>query len=132
MNLSDRYEFNKTAYEEGTWVALGDGIKVKLRSPGSAHSKAIRKKLEAPHAALSRAGRELPEDIAEDILIKQFSQSLIVDWKGVQDDGETIPATPENIERLLRKYPFFRDDIGAVITSRETFKTLTAEADLGN
>lgn len=133
MNLGNIYAFDKGAYEEGTWVTLGNGIKIKVRSPQSAHSRAVRKKLEAPHASLTRGGRELPDDVQEDLLIKQLSQSLIMDWKGVtEDDGTVIPATPENIERALRLYPFFRDDAGSVIGNRETFKTRVLEEDLGN
>ena len=133
MKLSDRYAFDKSAFEEGTWVPLGDGMAVKVRSPQSAHSKAIRRKLEAPHAALTRNGRELPDDIAETILLQQMAQSLIIDWKGIEnDDGTPLEATPENIEATLRKYPFFRDDVGMVLANRDTFKTRTTEADLGN
>lgn len=133
MNLGNIYAFDKGAFEEGTWVKIGNGISIKVRSPQSAHSKAVRKKLEAPHASLTRNGRELPDDIAEDMLIKQMSQSLIMDWAGVTDEqDQPIQATPENIEKALRAYPFFRDDAGSVIGNRETFKTRVLEADLGN
>lgn len=134
MNLGKFYDFEKSAFEDGTWVAIGNGVKIKVRAPQSAHSKATRKKLEAPHAALTRGGRELPEDVAEDILIKQMSQSLIADWSGVfeDDDKTAVPGTPENIEKALRAYPWFRDDAGAVIGNRETYKTLVLKEDLGN
>jgi hypothetical protein len=131
--LSDLYAFNRTLFEDGAWIDIGNGISVKLRSPQSAHSKAIRKKLEAPYAALTRGGRELPDDIAETLLIKQLSQSLIIDWKGIEDeDGLPLKATPENIETALRNFQFFRDDVGGVLANRETFRNLTVEADLKN
>jgi hypothetical protein len=131
--LSDLYAFNRTLFEDGAWIDIGNGISVKLRSPQSAHSKAIRKKLEAPYAALTRGGRELPDDIAETLLIKQLSQSLIIDWKGIEDeDGLPLKATPENIEAALRNFQFFRDDVGGVLANRETFRNLTVEADLKN
>ena len=130
--LSDIYSFDREAFESGTWVQIGNGISVKVRSPQSAHSKAIRRKLEAPYAALTARGKELPDDVAENILIKQLSESLIVDWKGIEgDDGEPLEATPENIEKALRQFQFFRDDVGSVIATRDTYKAKTTEADLG-
>lgn len=131
-DLADLYSFNKTAYEDGTWVAIGHGIEVKVRSPQSAHSKAIRRKLEAPYSALTRGGKELPDDIAENMLIKQMAQSLIVSWAGVEENGVAIPATPENIEAVIRKYQFFREDVASVIAQRDTYKTNVAEEDVGN
>lgn len=131
-NLSDLYSFDKSAFEEGTWVAIGNGISVKVRSPQSAHSKAVRKKLEAPYAALTRGGKDLPDDIAENILIKQMAQSLIIDWSGVADGGLPIVATPETIEAQLRKYQFFREDVASVIAQRDTYKTHVTDEDVGN
>jgi hypothetical protein len=132
-NLNDIYAFDKAAFEEGVVVALGNGITVKVRSPQSAHSRATRKRLEAPYAALTRGGRELPEDIAENLLIQQMSQSLIMGWDGIEDDnGKPIPATPTNIEAVLRKYQFFRDDVGGVLANRDTYKAQLAEADIAN
>jgi hypothetical protein len=131
-NLSDLYSFDKAAFEDGTWVDIGHGISVKVRSPQSAHSKAVRKKLEAPYAALTRGGKELPDDIAENILIKQMAQSLIIDWKGVEDNDQPIPATPETIEAQLRKYQFFREDVASVIAQRDTYKARVDEEDVGN
>lgn len=131
-NIAALYSFDKNAFEDGTWVDLGHGISVKVRSPQSAHSKAIRKKLEAPYAALTRGGKDLPEDISEKILIQQMAQSLIVDWKGVEDDNGPIPATPENIARVLTQLQFFREDVASVIAQRDTYKSQVAEEDLGN
>lgn len=132
MGFHDRYYVNKTAEEEGTWVELGDGIAVKVRRFNSAHAKATRRKLEEPHAALMRSGT-VPEDIADDILTKQMSQSLIIDWKGVTTEtGEAIPATPENVEGQLRKYPEFRNEVAALVLDRQTFKKLIQKEDLKN
>jgi hypothetical protein len=131
--LSEIYTFDKVSFEDGTWVTIGNGISVKLRSPQSAHSKATRKKLEAPFASLTRGGRELPDDIAENLLIQQMAQSLIIDWRGVDgEDGEPVIATPTTIEAALRTYQFFRDDVGSILASRDTYKNRVAETDLKN
>jgi hypothetical protein len=132
-NLAELYAFDKSAFEDGVWIDIGHGISVKVRSPQSAHSKAIRKKLEAPYVALTRGGKDLPDDIAETILIKQMAQSLIIDWKGIEDaDKNSVPANPETIEKALRDFQFFREDVAAVIAQRDTYKSQVTELDLGN
>lgn len=133
MGFHDRYHVDKAAEEEGTWVDLGDNVAVKVRRFTSAHSKAVRRKLEEPHAALARGGQQLPDTILEEILIKQMALSLIVDWKGVPDDtGQPLQATPENFEKVLREYPEFRNEIGSIVMDRATWKKQVRETDLKN
>lgn len=133
MGFHDRYHVDKTAEEEGTWADLGDGIHVKVRRHTSAHSKAVRRKLEEPHQALLRTGQALPDSIIEELFLKQMALSLLVDWKGVTDEeGKPLEATPDNIEAQLRKYPEFRNEIGALVMDRATFKKLVNADDLGN
>lgn len=133
-NLANVYAQDKGAYEDGAWVAFGHESKIKVRSPRSAHARAVRKKLEAPYSNLLRLGRELPDDVVEKMLVDQLSQSLIVDWDGklFQDkSGEKIPATPENIKMALA-HESFRDDVGSIIANRDTFKAQGLEDDAKN
>lgn len=131
--FADRFKSDKTAVEEGTWVDLGDDIHVKVRRLDSAASRMCRKKLEEPFKALLRMNQELPEDVAEDLFTKQFSQAIIVDWRGVTDEGgNAIAPNPDNIYKVLKEFPDFRDDILRIVMQRDTFKTLVREADVKN
>jgi hypothetical protein len=132
MNLDEQFTYDTSAFEDGTWVRLDKESAVKVRSPQSAHSRALRKKLEAPYVHLMRGGKELPEDVAEDLLFKQMSQSLIMDWKGIKERGVVVDPTPASIEAMLRKYTRFRDMIGGIIANADTYATLVREEDLGN
>lgn len=131
MKFHDRYHVDKGAQEDGTWADLGDDIKVKVRRLNSAHAKATRRALEEPHLAALRAGNA--DDLFEDILIKQMAQSLVLDWRGVTDStGAPMSATPENVEAILREYPEFREEVGAKIMDRQTFKKQVRDEDLKN
>lgn len=134
-SFHDRFFVNPAAEEEGTWVQMGNDFWIKVRRGTSAHSKAIRKKLEEPHQALLRAG-PLPEDIQEDLLTRQMALSLVMDWKGEggprSESGSLLEATPANIEKVLRDYKEFRAEVLGVILDRSTFKNQVMEVQAGN
>lgn len=134
------YNHDKTAAEEGVWAPIGHGIKVKVRSFESAHTKALRKKLQEPHAALLRANKEIPEDDANEINIKLVAHSSLLDWnlteEVVNEDGKTvekaIPFDADLAEKFLRDEPRFARDVIAVLISDETFKKRSREEDAKN
>lgn len=135
-SFHDRYFVSTAAEEEGTWIQVAEGFWVKVRRVTSAHSKAIRKKLEEPHQAVMRATGTLPEDIAEDILTRQMALSLIMDWKGDggprNEAGALLEANPTNIETVLRSYKEFREEMLRLILDRATFKSQVLEAQVKN
>ena len=134
-SFHDRYFVDTNAEEEGTWVQVADDFWVKVRRGTSAHSKAVRKKLEEPHQALLRAGT-LPEAVQEELLTKQMAMSLIMDWTGNggprNDDGALLEANPKNIENVLVKYKEFREEILRIIVDRSTYKTQVLDAQVKN
>jgi hypothetical protein len=133
MGFHDRFATNKAAAEEGTWVDLGDGVKIKVRRFDSAVSKAVRRKLEEPYTALRRAGQELSDDIAQELLIRQLAQAILVDWRGVTDEeGKSIAFSSDVAYDILKKYDFFLEDVSRIVGSRDTFKSQVKDADLGN
>lgn len=127
-NFRDVYSHDKTAAEEGVWTPIGHGFKVKVRSFESAHTKALRKKLQEPHAALLRSGKEIPEDDANEINIKLVAHSSLLDWQL----GPDLPFSPETAENLLRQEPRFARDVIAVLIADETFKKGNREEDAKN
>ncbi|QIV65821.1 pre-tape measure chaperone protein [Mesorhizobium phage Cp1R7A-A1] len=140
--FSDIYAYDKTASEEGVWSPVGGGIKVKVRSFDSAHTRALRKKLNEPYAALLRLGKEIPEDDQNEIFKKLIAQSSLIDWNLTEGTGEIgpdgkeierkIPFTPETAEKFFDEEPQFLRDVIAVLTSNETFKKRAREADVKN
>ncbi|MBS3648867.1 hypothetical protein KEU06_09635 [Pseudaminobacter sp. 19-2017] len=140
--FSDNYSHDKTAAEEGTWAPIGGGIEVKVRSFESAHTRALRKKLNEPYAALLRLGKDIPEDDQNEIFIKLISHSSMIDWNLTEGTGEKdangkeierpIPFSAEIAEKYLRDEPQFLRDVITVLTSTETFKKRARELDAKN
>jgi hypothetical protein len=138
-SFKSAYSHDKAAAEEGVWAPIGSGIKVKVRAFDSAHTKALRKKLQEPFASVLRLGKEIPEDDQNEINIKLIAGSSILDWNLTDEvtvDGvvteKAIPFTADTAESLLRDEPKFLRDVIAVLVADETFKKRSREEDTKN
>jgi len=140
--FSSVYAHDKTAAEEGVWAPIGHGIRVKVRSFESAHTKALRTKLQEPHKAILRLGKDIPEDDANEINIKLVAHSSLIDWNLTEGTGEfdaaglemerAIPFNADLAEQMLREEPRFSRDVIAVLIADETFKKRERELDAKN
>jgi hypothetical protein len=129
--FKERYSTDRKLEEEGVWVDYGDGLKVQVRRLNSKHSRETRRKLEKPYTAQFR-NRDMPESLQEELLNKQVSQSVVVNWEGVEDpsapepkEGEQpkmLPYSQENVLRMVTEFPDFRDDILTASMSQATFQ----------
>lgn len=120
----ERYATNKDLEEDGVWVDYADGLKVKLRRMNSVKSRETRRRLEKPYTKGFR-GQDMPETLQEELLNKQLSEAIVVDWEGVPNPDnpkEMLPCTPENVFRMVSQFPDFRDDLLAASMERATFQ----------
>jgi hypothetical protein len=131
-NFKAIYNHDKAAAEEGVWADIGHGIKVKVRAFDSSHTKALRKKLQEPFAALLRMGKEMSEDDQNEINIKLVAGSSLIDWNLTDEHDNPIPFSADTAEKFLRDEPRFSRDVIAVLIADETFKKRNREADAKN
>jgi Asp-tRNA(Asn)/Glu-tRNA(Gln) amidotransferase C subunit len=131
--FSERYKTNTSMEEDGVWVDFGDGIKVKVRRLNSKHSQETRRKLEKPYAGQYRT-RDMPASLQEELMIKQLSQSIIVDWEGVEDpDTDVIlPCTQENVTSIMTRLKDFREDVVTASMTQATFQDVSVAEAEGN
>lgn len=137
--FSDIYAHDKTAAEEGVWSDIGSGIKVKVRAFDSAHTRALRTKLQEPFKAILRNNKEIPEDDAQEINIKLIAGSSLLGWNLTEGTGQydekgneierDIPFSPTTAEQFLRDEPRFARDVISVLMADETFKKRNREED---
>lgn len=129
-----RYATNKNLEEDGVAVDFGDGIEVTIRRLNSAKSREVRRRLEKPYTKGFR-GQDMPESLQEELLNKQIAEAIIVDWKGVPDPDhpkQMLPCNPENILKVITRFPDFRDDIIAASMERATFQQEALKEAEGN
>lgn len=132
MSFRDLYATDKAAETDGTWVELGEGVKVMLRRANSKKSKDVRKRLEKPYISMLRRDT-LPDHIAEQITARHVAEGILIDWKGVTDEkGKEIKFSPEAAYEICLEFPDFRDDIINFAVEAGTFRTKMAAESEGN
>lgn len=101
------------AQRNGVWFPLGEGFDVKLRSTSAEEAKnAINSAVDRRRKSLGlRQGRELPIDEAEDAVRGVVFGKILLDWRGLTEDGEPLRCTRENFERICGDEPAFLNRI---------------------
>lgn len=120
----DRYKTDKTAEAEGAWVALDEGLRVKIVRANHPEARKMRRRLEKPYQAM----REVPEAAQEKITTQIIARVILKDWEGVTDEkGKAIPFSPDAAEKVFEQFPDFRDEVIALSLQRDTFKAEVVE-----
>ena len=94
--LKSAYGTDLTKETKGVWFKSSflPGLEFLIARNGNpAHEKLVRK-LYKPYTKTLRAGRDLPEDVTDEISNELIVETLLLDWKGMPgDDGEDLPYT---------------------------------------
>lgn len=130
MRFSE-YVTSKELEEDGVWARLrkGDAEVLVARAGNSKHEDLVRR-LRKKHGRGFR-GDELPPAVEEEIATEAIARTILLDWKGIEDeDGEPIPYSTEEARRLLKLSRDFRLEIVSIATEMEMFRREeTAEAE---
>jgi hypothetical protein len=112
---------DKKAEVEGIWQNIGDGVSVKVARIGSTEYQKEFQRISKPHKRAIRRG-VLNDDVAEKLLIKVMAKTVLLDWKGLEEDGKEIPYSEENAVRILTDYRDLRDYVSDIANDMEAFK----------
>lgn len=142
MKFAERYKTDTTSEVAGKWFDFGNGGKVLIARIGNPNYKEMMRAEFKPHDALRRSGREIPEDIRNEVLIRCMAHTIILGWEGfsgegLEDlgltmDGDKIPYTPDNAEKLLTEFKDFREEIAEIATNMENYLAGSHEAVVKN
>lgn len=115
--------------EEGVWVEIGDGAKLKVARVGNPRYRERIRQLTKPYRNQIRSST-LPEDISDDLVLKAFSECILLDWEGLEDDkGKPITYSKEHAYELLKGLRDFRSLVAEIAQEQETFRRNEAEAE---
>lgn len=131
MDIRKTYGTSKDLEAEGVWVDLGEGASVKVARAGNKENRAAIKRLIAPHKVALRNDK-LPDDIMEKIAIEAMATTILLDWKGIAEDGKPVPYSRDNAVRLLTVYKDFRDQISSLSGEMALFQAEAEAAAVKN
>lgn len=108
QKLSAYAQFESDAALEaaGVWRQIGTMEFLIARAGGENEDflKTAGKRFKPYQAAL--AAETMPKELARDLVIDVFVDTILKDWRGVFDrDGVELPFSKENAKRLLRDLP---------------------------
>jgi hypothetical protein len=122
MDLKKFFATNKKKETEGVWVDGPDGAKFLIARANNDKAEKLTTELMRPHRKLARIGK-LPESVQRDISYAVLANHILLGWKGMKDEGADVgPWSPQEAERLLRKYPDFADFIAGYATETALFQ----------
>lgn len=128
MRFSE-YLTDSTLEEDGVWMRLrrGDAEVLVARAGNSRHEDLVRR-LRKKHGRGFR-GDELPQEVEESIALEALSKTILLDWRGIEDDeGKEIPYSSEKARELLKASRDFRLEVTQIATEMEVYKREEQEA----
>lgn len=124
MSFLKKYKTDKVAETEGTWVSIDDDIEIKVARLNNKEASDMRAKLQKKYKNFT----SIPDKVNEQILIKVISNTVLKDWKGIQDEKGVVAFSASAAEKMLTEYPDFLSDVISASAARETFLSEGTEA----
>lgn len=128
-NVDKFFKNDQTLESEGIWFMISDEVGFKIRRFGGANShriKAAMAKHYKPYARQIENGT-LDPDKEKDIMLKVFIESCMLDWKGVEIDGELKDYSKEIAIPFFQELPELADTLSQYALDSKNFRE-----DLGN
>lgn len=127
------YKVDPVKVTDGVWEDFGDGTSILLARMGNSYYEKELKKLATPYKRQIRTNT-VSDTVYNDLINKAVSKTVILNWKGLKEDGKEIKYSPEKAYELLSNpiYRDFRELILAIAQEIEIFKEIEKEEGLKN
>lgn len=116
-----KFKTNQQSEQEGVWVPLDKGTKVLIARTGNPRYKEYLRNKLSPYR-LQLKTNSMDEEVAQRIIIETLAKTILLDWEGIQENGETIPYNYANAVDILTKYKDFRELISTTAEEMDLFK----------
>lgn len=114
-----RDRIDKDKVQSGVWVDIDDFGSVLVRRFNNKDYIELARKLrnEKLDELGLKEGSELGEDIAFPLSVKAVCKEIILDWKGIESDGEPVPYDPDFAFDLFTDPDnVWRDEFNAIVS----------------
>lgn len=108
--------------EDGVWIDIGEGASLKVARIGNPRYRKALRAATKPHARSIRMGI-LPQDQIEELELNVIADTILLDWKGIEDDnGDPIEYNRENALQLLQNLRDFRALVLDIAQEQQAFR----------
>ncbi len=115
---------------EGKWYSVpeADKVRVKIKNVKPSRRREIVKQCTRKRVIKGQYVTELNDDRLADILLKE----CVVEWEGIEHEGEPFPCNDDNKRILDENWPQFNSLWNVVIGELNSMDTAFEENELGN
>lgn len=123
--LAAAFKTDQALENDGTWMPVADGVRIKVRSAQAEVVRRVTQPLVQQYRALFQTGASMTVQQNDALELEQCAVILVADWEGVDDNGQTIPCTPDTVRSVLTLLPHLRRQIAAYSQSLENYRPVT-------
>ena len=100
---------------------MGDGLKMRIARIGNPKYQKRFQALSKPHRRAIRRST-LADEVAEKLLVQCLSETIVLDWEGLEENGEEVLYSLENCIRILTDYPELRNYVNDIANELEGYQ----------
>lgn len=131
MDFKKVFATNKTKEVEGVWQPGPGGSSYLIARAGNKAFTKLMGELAKPHRKLIEMGKA-DDDLLTDITAEAVSRTILLDWRGVTDDGKAVPYSQAECKRRLVEFPDFADMIAGLSKNMAAYQDEEKAAASGN
>ena len=102
--IKSAYGTDVTAEIEGVWFKSSfiDGFEMKIARAGNKVNEKLMRKLYKPYTKQLRAGRDLPDDVSDELSNELLVETILINWRGFPSQDGDIPYSKEAAYEILK------------------------------
>jgi hypothetical protein len=131
MDFKKKFSMDTEAEIKGRWVKLDESTELLIARNNNTRYKELFNIKIQPYRQSIGTGM-LPEETAQKVMIEIMADAILLDWKGVEDEGQPITYSKEAAVQLLTKYKEFRDFVSAAADNATLYKLSEQEVAVKN
>lgn len=131
MDVKQLFGTNKKKEEDGVWVKAGDGAEFLIARANNPTAVKLSIDLMRPYRHLQRLNK-VPKDVQEEVGLEVLSRAILLNWRGIKEDGKDVPFTPEEAKRMFKAYPDFADFVAGYAQEHTVFQDENEKERQGN
>lgn len=133
MDLKKEYGTDEKKEIEGVWFTdeFGGETSCLIARIGNKNYQKLFDRLSKPHRRALRKGN-IDNELAEKILIKTMSQTILLDWKNMKEDGKPVKYSNQEAYRIMLQYRDFRDIVSDLANEMEAYRIAQDEEAVKN
>ena len=128
-NLDQFYKTNSSLEKNGIWIMISDETGFLVRRFGGGNSDKIKMAMAKYHKPYARQIEKglLSSEKEQELMTRAFVESCVIDWKGVEIDGE---MTDFSVDKAVEFFTALPDLTNEVLTQSQEVDNF--KEDLGN